>query len=94
MILRWISQTHTWLGLILCLFFAMWFATGLVMHYVPYPSLTSDEYFAALHNIQFEKIPVDPDTKNTVGNIHCIYWSSIYTTFPQYKRAGIANRYF
>ncbi|MCJ9701417.1 PepSY domain-containing protein [Bradyrhizobium sp. SHOUNA76] len=39
---------HRWLGIALCLLFAMWFATGIVMHFVPFPSLTEAERFAGL----------------------------------------------
>ena len=31
---------HRWLGVSFCLLFAMWFATGIVMHFVPFPALT------------------------------------------------------
>ena len=43
---------HRWLGIAFCLLFAMWFATGIVMHFVPFPSLTEAERFAGL-------IPID-----------------------------------
>ncbi|WBL81252.1 PepSY domain-containing protein [Bradyrhizobium xenonodulans] len=39
---------HRWLGIAFCLLFAMWFATGIVMHFVPFPSLTDAERFAGL----------------------------------------------
>jgi hypothetical protein len=39
---------HRWLGVAFCLLFAMWFATGIVMHFVPFPSLTEAERFAGL----------------------------------------------
>ncbi|WP_431202376.1 PepSY domain-containing protein [Bradyrhizobium betae] len=39
---------HRWLGIAFCLLFAMWFATGIVMHFVPFPSLTEAERFARL----------------------------------------------
>lgn len=39
---------HRWLGIAFCLLFAMWFATGIVMHFVPFPSLTEAERFAGL----------------------------------------------
>lgn len=34
---------HRWLGVSLSLLFAMWFATGIVMHFVPFPALTEAE---------------------------------------------------
>jgi hypothetical protein len=39
---------HRWLGIAFCLLFAMWFASGIVMHFVPFPSLTEAERFAGL----------------------------------------------
>lgn len=47
-----IVLSHRWLGIAFCLLFAMWFATGIVMHFVPFPSLTEAERFAGL-------VPVD-----------------------------------
>lgn len=43
-----IVLTHRWFGIAFCLLFAMWFATGIVMHFVPFPSLTEAERFAGL----------------------------------------------
>ncbi|MCK1383159.1 PepSY domain-containing protein [Bradyrhizobium sp. 21] len=51
--MRAIVLLHRWLGIAFCLLFAMWFATGIVMHFVPFPSLTEAERFAGLS-------PVDP----------------------------------
>jgi PepSY-associated TM region len=39
---------HRWLGIAFALLFAMWFATGMVMHFVPFPSLGEAERFAGL----------------------------------------------
>lgn len=39
---------HRWLGIAFCLLFAMWFASGIVMHFVPFPSLTEAERFSGL----------------------------------------------
>ena len=39
---------HRWLGIPFSLLFAMWFATGIVMHFVPYPNLTERERIEGL----------------------------------------------
>src|SRR5262249_56264674 len=39
---------HRWLGIAFCLLFAMWFASGVVMHFVPFPSLSEAERFEGL----------------------------------------------
>jgi hypothetical protein len=57
-----IVLSHRWLGIAFCLLFAMWFATGIVMHFVPFPSLTEAERFAGL-------APVDRgETRISVGD--------------------------
>ncbi|UGY14387.1 PepSY domain-containing protein [Bradyrhizobium septentrionale] len=49
---------HRWLGFAFALLFAMWFATGMVMHFVPFPSLKEADRFAGLSPI---------DAKNLIG---------------------------
>src|SRR5215210_1120612 len=39
---------HRWLGIAFCLLFAMWFASGIVMRFIAYPSLTEEERIAGL----------------------------------------------
>jgi hypothetical protein len=50
-----IALLHRWLGIAFCLLFAMWFATGIVMHFVPFPSLTEAERFAGLAPVDHAK---------------------------------------
>ena len=44
---------HRWLGVSFSLLFAMWFSTGIVMHFVPFPGLTEAERIDGL-------TPIDP----------------------------------
>ncbi|MGA7433384.1 MAG: PepSY domain-containing protein [Xanthobacteraceae bacterium] len=39
---------HRWLGVAFCLLFAMWFASGIVMHFVPFPEPSEAERLAGL----------------------------------------------
>ena len=39
---------HKWLGIALALFFIMWFASGVVLYFVPFPNLTQAERLGAL----------------------------------------------
>ena len=48
---RWLFLTHRWLGIVLCVFFALWFISGVVMMYVGYPKLTSAERLAHLPSL-------------------------------------------
>jgi hypothetical protein len=52
---------HRWLGVGSCLLFAMWFASGIVMHFVPFPSLTETERFAGLLPIDASQLRHGPD---------------------------------
>jgi len=38
---------HRWLGVVLALFFLMWFASGVVLYFVPFPGLTQTERLQA-----------------------------------------------
>jgi uncharacterized iron-regulated membrane protein len=40
---RWLYLVHRWLGIAVCLFFVLWFISGMVMMYVGYPKLTEAE---------------------------------------------------
>ncbi|WP_027521087.1 PepSY domain-containing protein [Bradyrhizobium sp. Ec3.3] len=39
---------HRWLGIAFSLLFAMWFASGIVMHFVPFPALSEADRFEGL----------------------------------------------
>lgn len=40
---RWLYIAHRWTGIVVCLFMALWFVSGVVMMYVGYPKLTPQE---------------------------------------------------
>jgi hypothetical protein len=52
---------HRWLGVGFCLLFAMWFATGIVMHFVPFPALAESERIAGLEPLDLGLARHDPD---------------------------------
>ncbi|WP_439396711.1 hypothetical protein ACRQ5Q_07310 [Bradyrhizobium sp. PMVTL-01] len=35
-----LATVHRWWGVAFCLLFAMWFASGIVMHFLPFPART------------------------------------------------------
>jgi uncharacterized iron-regulated membrane protein len=51
--------THRWVGIGLCLLFAMWFFTGIVMIYVPFPNLDPAERYAGLEPIDGTRVKVE-----------------------------------
>ncbi len=58
---HWLYLTHRWIGIVTCLFFAMWFISGVVMMYVAFPGLSDKERLAALPDIAWEKATLSPD---------------------------------
>lgn len=58
--LRVLILIHRWLSIPLCLLFVMWFAPGIVMHFVPFPSLTEAERFAGLSTIDVSMVRHSP----------------------------------
>lgn len=49
---RWLFLVHRWLGIGICLLFAMWFVSGMVMMYVGYPKLTEEERLQHLPRLE------------------------------------------
>ncbi|MES2698784.1 MAG: PepSY domain-containing protein [Pseudomonadota bacterium] len=58
---RWLYLTHRWVGIATCLLFVLWFVSGLVMLYVPFPSLDEDERLAGLAPIAWDQVEHGPD---------------------------------
>lgn len=56
---RYLYFTHRWLGIMLSLFMAMWFISGVVMMYVGYPKLTIAERLSALPKLDSGQCCVD-----------------------------------
>lgn len=51
---------HRWLGIAMCLLFALWFASGIIMMYVEYPELTEEERLANLTELTLSQVRVSP----------------------------------
>lgn len=51
---------HRWLGIVMCLFFALWFASGIVMMYVEYPELTHAEELENLPELDLAAVRLSP----------------------------------
>jgi hypothetical protein len=57
---RVLTSLHRWLAIPLAPLFAMWFASGLVMHFVPYPALSEAERIAGLPPIDVAHVRLRP----------------------------------
>jgi len=58
--LRWLAWFHRWTGVALCLLFVTWFASGLVLVFVPFPSLPDAERRAGMEPAQLAQLTVAP----------------------------------
>ena len=58
--MRLLIALHRWWGVVFCLLFAAWFASGIVMHFVPYPTQQEADYFAGLVAIDSGKVAHGP----------------------------------
>jgi uncharacterized iron-regulated membrane protein len=57
---RLLILVHRWTGIALCLCFAMWFASGVVLLYMPFPRLTEAERQAALPPLALAAVRIAP----------------------------------
>ena len=64
---RWLILIHRWLGIGAALLFAVWFASGLVMVYHPYPSLEAAERLAGQAPLDWSKVKVTPAAALALG---------------------------
>lgn len=51
---------HRWAGIVLCLFFALWFVSGIFMMYVEFPQLTQQERLAGSQRLDFSTATLTP----------------------------------
>lgn len=58
--MRLLVLIHRWLGVAFCLLFAMWFASGMVMHFVPFPALSEAERIAGLPALRPTGVAIAP----------------------------------
>jgi len=66
---RWLYLTHRWVGIASCLLFVLWFVSGLVMLYVPFPSLSAEERLQGLPQIDWSQVHIGPEAAIAAGGI-------------------------
>src|ERR1700680_893265 len=58
---RWLTWFHHWAGVVLCLLFAVWFASGAVLHFVSFPSLSLGDQRDGGEAIDFSRVLIGPE---------------------------------
>lgn len=67
--LRTVILIHRYVGIATCLFFAMWFSSGMVMMYVGFPELTAAERFSGLARLDLRTAHVLPSQALAVAGV-------------------------
>jgi hypothetical protein len=57
---RKVLPVHRWLGITLGLLFALWFASGMILSFVPFPSLAAKDRISRREAIDLERVSVSP----------------------------------
>src|SRR5438067_2316831 len=71
-VLRSLILLHRWFGVIFCLLFATWFASGIVMHFVQFPALSESERVAGLLPIDLLRVvhsPAEAVAASKIGDV-------------------------
>jgi hypothetical protein len=68
MVMRVISTIHRWWGVAFCLLFAMWFASGIVMHFVPFPARREAPLPGGLEAVRAAANPIEYDQWTVAGD--------------------------
>lgn len=63
-----LATLHRWWGIAFCVLFAMWFASGIVMHFVPYPARTESAYPASIDTSRITTEIIDYDQWTVAGD--------------------------
>ena len=58
---RWLFILHRWLGIFTCILCAVWFVSGVVMMYVPYPGLSEHDRMVYSEPLDLGRVLVSPD---------------------------------
>ena len=59
---RWTIRFHLYLGVVLCLLFVMWFATGIVLMYAPFPAFRQERQLARMSPLDCRRCAVSLDS--------------------------------
>ena len=57
---RGLTWFHRWAGVLLCLLFVLWFASGAILHFVTFPSLKDTERLARGEAVELSQVAIAP----------------------------------
>jgi hypothetical protein len=92
--MRFLAALHRWWGLAFCLLFAMWFASGIVMHFVPFPARIETDRTGGLAVIGSGEIRSEQDALHVAaayareGRLDASHASAKLIDYDQWTVAG------
>ena len=57
---HWLAWFHRWAGVVLCVLFFIWFASGMVLHFVGFPSLSDQDRARFAEEIDLSQLRIEP----------------------------------
>jgi hypothetical protein len=66
--MRLLAAVHRWWGVAFCLLFAMWFASGIVMHFVPFPARSERPVTSGIETARAGAELIDYDQWTVAGD--------------------------
>ncbi len=84
---KWLTLWHRWAGVVLCLMFCIWFSTGAVMVFVPFPALDPAERDAHGEIIRLSDVKIAPGIALAGDPNASLHMVSVLGT-PVYVRGG------
>ncbi len=88
--MRWLFLTHRWLGILLCIPVALWFASGIVMLYVGYPKLTPSERLSHLPDLDIAVATTVPAQIGQPDELRLVMVGGFPAFLAQYRSKWIA----
>ena len=82
---------HRWIGIVACLFFVIWFVSGLVLMYVHFPAMSPEEKLATLPPIPWEQVQTSPqEALESAGFVEFPkeFWLEMSGAEPVYRFRG------
>ena len=66
---RFLVLLHRWIGIIACVYIAIWFVSGLVMMYVHFPAMSHEDKLRTLPSIEWSDVLISPQEALDIANI-------------------------
>lgn len=84
--------THRWLGIVGCVLFATWFASGIVMMYARMPTIAAEEQLARAATLDLSGIRISPAEAAEIAGGRGNFEVGMLNNRPVYRFAGFGGQ--